>query len=50
MIGYSQTPPNPQSDDGDGLPPPPGTPIDGGISYLVVAGAVYGVYKLLKKK
>jgi len=30
-------------------PPNPGLPIDGGIVYLLVAGAVYGAYKLKKK-
>jgi len=30
--------------------PPPGFPIDGGLSYLLVAGIAYGVYELKRKK
>jgi hypothetical protein len=33
-----------------GPPPPVGLPIDGGLSYLLIAGAAYGVYKLKKKQ
>ena len=34
-----------------GSPPPPGfLPIDGGLSYLLVAGIVYSVYELKRKK
>lgn len=29
--------------------PPPGLPIDSGLSYLLIAGAVYGVYTIRKK-
>ena len=51
FVGYSQGPPTPQAGTNDGIiPPPPGTPIDGGISYLVIAGAVFGAYKIRKKK
>lgn len=41
---------------GDGPPSPkpgvspPGVPIDGGISFLLILGAVYGVYVLKKNK
>ena len=31
-------------------PPQPGLPIDGGLSYLFIAGIAYGVYKIKKKK
>ena len=32
------------------LPPDPqGLPIDGGLSYLLIAGVVYGVYAIRKK-
>jgi hypothetical protein len=31
-------------------PPPPGLPIDGGLTWLIVAGAALGVYQLRKKK
>jgi len=29
--------------------PPPGIPIDGGLSYLLIAGAAYGVYIKIKR-
>lgn len=31
-------------------PPPPGLPIDGGISFLVITGILYGVFKLRDKE
>ena len=31
-------------------PPPPGLPIDGGISFLVISGILYGVFKLRGKE
>ena len=50
FVGYSQDPDEPEGI-GTGTPPPPnGLPIDGGISYLVIAGAVFGAYKIRKKK
>lgn len=30
-------------------PPPPGLPIDGGIGFLFVVGALIGVKKIIKK-
>lgn len=30
--------------------PPPGLPIDGGLSYLLIVGIAYGVYELKRKK
>ncbi len=30
-------------------PPPQGLPIDGGLSFLIIAGAVLGVYATKKK-
>lgn len=56
MFSQSRTPPTPpQSSVSDvGIlaapPPPPGLPIDGGLSLLVIAGAVFGVFKLRKKE
>ena len=38
-------PPNPNSP-----PPPPGTPIDGGLSFLIISGVAYGIYELRRKK
>lgn len=45
------TPPQPNSGVGISAVPPPGLilPIDGGLSLLVIAGAVFGVFKLRKK-
>ena len=37
-------PPPPQNQ-----PSPPGTPIDGGLSLLLIAGAAYGVYIKIKR-
>jgi len=39
---YAQDPPPPP-------PPQPGLPVDGGITILLFAGAIYGAYKLRKK-
>ena len=33
-----------------GSPPPPGLPIDMGLTYLLVTGIAYGVYELKRKK
>ena len=30
-------------------PPPPGLPIDGGLSVLLIAGSVYGIYAIRKR-
>lgn len=34
----------------NGGTPPPGLPIDGGLSLLFISGIAYGVYELKKKK
>ena len=39
-------PPTPETGN---IPPPPGLPIDGGISLLLIAGAAYGIYAIKKK-
>jgi hypothetical protein len=44
VFAKKKGPPPPQNQ-----PPPPGLPIDGGLSYLLIAGAVYGVYAIRKK-
>ena len=49
LISFSFTtikepPPSPKSNNH-----PPGTPIDGGLSILLIAATTYGVYKLRKK-
>jgi hypothetical protein len=31
-------------------PPPPGVPLDGGISFLVIAAVGYGAHKISKDK
>ena len=43
-------PPPPSGGDVPGCWPPPCVPIDGGISLLIAAGAIYGGRKLYKKK
>ena len=35
---------------GDGVPPPVGLPIDGGVLLLLVSGALFGVSSLREKK
>jgi len=50
---FAAGPPGPPGGGGGGAPcwPPPCVPIDGGISFLLVAGALYGskkVYELSK--
>ncbi len=43
---FAEKPPEPPQN----LPPlGPGLPIDGGLSLLLIAGAVYGVYAIRKK-
>ncbi|WP_089381598.1 PID-CTERM protein-sorting domain-containing protein [Lutibacter agarilyticus] len=43
FVAYAKDPPLP------GPPPPPGNPIDGGLSFLIISGVAFGVYKLRKK-
>ncbi|MDD3721315.1 MAG: hypothetical protein PHW92_02340 [Lutibacter sp.] len=31
-------------------PPPPGLPIDGGLSFLLASGVIYGIYSLKRKR
>ena len=40
-------PPTPAKDNDN---PPPGLPVAGGLSYLLVVGVAYGVYELKRKK
>ena len=53
---FAAGPPGPPGGGGGGGPPcwpPPCVPIDGGISFLLVAGAIYGskkVYDISQKK
>lgn len=42
---FAEIPPEPPQN----APPPPGTPIDGGLSLLIIAGTAYGVYATRKK-
>ncbi|MCF4100592.1 hypothetical protein L1I30_02825 [Gillisia sp. M10.2A] len=42
-----QEPPTPQK---QGIPPPPGLPIDDYIPVLIIAGVLLGVYVLRNKK
>jgi hypothetical protein len=55
IFGYASfciagPPPNPPSGGTPGCWPPPCIPIDGGISLLIAAGAIYGGRKLYKNK
>lgn len=45
---FAQNPPVPTTPEGRG-PTPPGSPIDGGLTILLVMGAYYGIKKSLKK-
>ncbi|MBP1838722.1 PID-CTERM protein-sorting domain-containing protein [Formosa algae] len=45
-FSQSDVPPTPAV---QGAPPPPGTPIDGGITILLAAGAYYGIKKSIKR-
>lgn len=47
-LGYLQA--NPPGGDGDGGGEDPTVPIDGGISFLLAAGTIYGIKKVLDKK
>ncbi|MFD1094575.1 PID-CTERM protein-sorting domain-containing protein [Salegentibacter chungangensis] len=42
--------PQPQSASGPGVPPPPGLPIDFGISALIASGVALGVYHIRRRK
>ncbi|KUO68999.1 MAG: hypothetical protein APF83_07090 [Lutibacter sp. BRH_c52] len=46
VFAQKTEPPEPKPND---PPPGPGLPIDGGISYLLIFGAVYGIYAIRKK-
>lgn len=43
---FAEKPPEPPQNQ----PPGPGLPIDGGLSYLFIVGAAYGVYAIKKVK
>ncbi|MDP3360452.1 MAG: hypothetical protein Q8S41_14005 [Lutibacter sp.] len=42
---FAERPPEPPQNQ----PSPPGLPIDGGISFLIISGAFLGVYAIRKK-
>ncbi len=42
---FAEEPPSPKTN-----PAPPGLPIDGGLSLLLIAGTAYGVYAIKKIK
>ena len=46
VFAQKTEPPEPKPND---PPPGPGLPIDGGLSFLIIAGAVLGVYATRKK-
>jgi hypothetical protein len=43
-------PPLPNKPGQSAVPPPPGLPIDGGLSLLLASGIAYGIYSLKRKK
>lgn len=43
-------PPTPNRPGQSAFPPPPGLPIDGGLSLLMASGVAYGIYSLKRKK
>lgn len=45
IASYAQKPPEPKPDG----PIHPELPIDGGLSYLFIAGVAYGIYAIRKK-
>lgn len=45
-----KTPPQPNRPGKSNLTPPPGLPIDGGLSLLLITGVVYGIFELKRKK
>jgi hypothetical protein len=47
LVAYSKIPPEPPQNIG---PSPPGFPIDGGLSLLLVSGVAYGIFELKRKK
>lgn len=50
-VGYAEMePPKPELGNAGAPPPPPGLPIDGGISLLLASGVAYGIYSLKRKK
>ena len=46
VVAYSKKPPKPEIS----ATPPPGLPIDGGLSILLVSGVAYGIFELKRKK
>ncbi len=51
LVAYSEPePPKPPDSKTNPAPPPPGLPIDGGLSFLLASGVAYGIYSLKRKK
>ena len=48
VVFANKIPPTPKQN--DGVTPPIGLPINGGIIYLLISGVTLGVYTLKKKK
>ena len=46
LVGYAEKPPTPPQY----ITPPPGLPIDGGLSFLLISGVAYGIFELKRKK
>ncbi|MDF1517565.1 MAG: hypothetical protein P1P79_06435 [Lutibacter sp.] len=51
LVAYAKKPVHPPHPElANSPPPPPGLPIDGGLSLLLASGVVYGIYSLKRKK
>ena len=46
LVAYAEKPPTPPQY----ITPPPGLPIDGGLSFLLISGVAYGIFELKRKK
>ncbi len=49
VLSKQKEPPKPKNNKHNFDTPPPGLPIDGGLSLLLIAGAAYGVYVIRKR-
>lgn len=50
IVAYSHKPVYPPHPEQGNQPPPPGLPIDGGLSFLLISGAAFGIFELKRKK
>lgn len=50
LAAYSKKPVHPPHPEHGNAAPPPGLPIDGGLSLLLISGVAYGIYSIRRKK